>query len=384
MKKIFKYSMMFVAALALTAGFSSCSNNDDGDVFYVQGSLLQTVNEEYVDNTVVPTYRKLADCSRDLAEAVADMKTDADVEKAGTAWKASRKWWEYSEAFLFGPAGNFSIDPHIDTWPFDKTMFDNLMNKYNPATNPDDAALIDHNIKTSQNLTGFHAVEYLIFRDGACRHIADITPDEMYFIKAAATDLYLNALKLVSAWGGDVTEAEQAMLDADEFDSMDYGVDFKNAGKSGSTYSTILLASRQIISGAQDIIGEVRDSKIGSPANGEDENYIESPYSYNSITDFYDNIMSCKHALYGGADVDGATPKSTSLIGVCLTMNETKELATEVMTTLENALSKIAAMKKPFVLYYTDKSAKDAMDALDDLETALDNLDIQLSEAHLN
>ena len=45
------------------------------------------------------------------------------------------------------------------------------------------------------------------------------------------------------------------------------------------------------------------------------------------------------------------------------------------MTNLENALSKISSMKKPFVLYYTDQSAKDAMEALDELEESLNALD---------
>ncbi len=44
------------------------------------------------------------------------------------------------------------------------------------------------------------------------------------------------------------------------------------------------------------------------------------------------------------------------------------------MTNLENALAKIKAMKDPFVLYYTDQSAKDAMTALDGLENSLDAL----------
>ena len=44
------------------------------------------------------------------------------------------------------------------------------------------------------------------------------------------------------------------------------------------------------------------------------------------------------------------------------------------MTNLENALSKISNMKKPFVLYYTDQSARDAMEALDGLEKSLNVL----------
>ena len=48
------------------------------------------------------------------------------------------------------------------------------------------------------------------------------------------------------------------------------------------------------------------------------------------------------------------------------------------MTNLENALSKIAGMKKPFVQFYSDQTAKDAMEALDGLEKSLNALDEQL------
>lgn len=382
MNKIFKYSMMFAAALAFTMGFTSCSDddNDEQDVTF-SSSELKEVNADYVDNTVVATYRNLADYNKQLVADLNAMSDDAGVAKACETWKQSRKWWEFSEAFLFGAAGDYAIDPHTDTWPFDRTQFDKYMSLYKNAKLGEEGFenetnTINEAIATGQNLTGFHAVEYLIFREGQPRHFADMTANEIYFAKTAAQDLYLSSLKLVSAWGGKVSADEQALLDEVEFaSSINYGENFKNAGNAGSTYSTVVLASKEIIAGANDIIGEVRDSKIGAPATGEDVNYIESPHAHNSIQDFYDNIMSVKHALYCGCTVDGTTPEAKSLIGICLKNDKTKAAAQNVMTNLENALSKISSMKKPFVLYYTDQSAKDAMEALDGLEESLNALD---------
>ena len=382
MNKIFKYSMMFAAALAFTMGFTSCSDddNDEQDVTF-SSSELKEVNADYVDNTVVATYRNLADYNKQLVADLNAMSDDAGVAKACETWKQSRKWWEFSEAFLFGAAGDYAIDPHTDTWPFDRTQFDKYMSLYKNAKLGEEGFenetnTINEAIATGQNLTGFHAVEYLIFREGQPRHFADMTANEIYFAKTAAQDLYLSSLKLVSAWGGKVSADEQALLDEVEFaSSINYGENFKNAGNAGSTYSTVVLASKEIIAGANDIIGEVRDSKIGAPATGEDVNYIESPHAHNSIQDFYDNIMSVKHSLYGGCTVDGTTPEAKSLIGICLKNDKTKAAAQNVMTNLENALSKISSMKKPFVLYYTDQSAKDAMEALDGLEESLNALD---------
>lgn len=374
--------MMFAAALAFTMGFTSCSDddNDEQDVTF-SSSELKEVNADYVDNTVVATYRNLADYNKQLVADLNAMSDDAGVAKACKTWTQSRKWWEFSEAFLFGAAGDYAIDPHTDTWPFDRTQFDKYMSLYKNAKLGEEGFenetnTINEAIATGQNLTGFHAVEYLIFREGQPRHFADMTANEIYFAKTAAQDLYLSSLKLVSAWGGKVSADEQALLDEVEFaSSINYGENFKNAGNAGSTYSTVVLASKEIIAGANDIIGEVRDSKIGAPATGEDVNYIESPHAHNSIQDFYDNIMSVKHALYGGCTVDGTTPEAKSLIGICLKNDKTKAAAQNVMTNLENALSKISSMKKPFVLYYTDQSAKDAMEALDGLEESLNALD---------
>lgn len=375
MKKIFKLSLAMLAAVSMVAVSCDDNNDEKSDALIQLESKFQTTNENFVEKSVKPTYRALADNDKLLVEQLEAMKSDADVEKACEYWKAARQDWEWSEAFLFGPAGDFGIDPHTDTWPFDKTQFDKYMAKYHPATDEDDAAMLEEAIATGQNLTGFHAVEYLIFREGKARKFADITADEAWFAKAAAQDLYLSSLKLVSAWGGELSADEEKLLEEAEFESKDYGEEFKTAGKAGSGYSSVLLATRQIIAGAQDIIGEVRDSKIGAPATGEDVNYIESPHAYNSVQDFYDNIMSCKHTLYGGWTVSGTSAESTSLLGVCLTYDEFKAAAQNVMTEMEKALTAVNGMKKPFVIYYTDKSAKDAMDALDGLDKALTALD---------
>lgn len=383
MNTIFKYSMMFAATLTFALGATSCSDdNNDDHVGTFGTNELKEVNADYVDNTIVATYRNLANYNKVLMADINAMTDDAGVAKACDTWRLSRKWWEFSEAFLFGAAGDYNIDPHTDTWPFDKTQFENYMNLYKNLQlggegeqNESATANIDEAITTGQNLTGFHAVEYLIFRNGQPRHFADLTANEIYFAKAAARDLYISSLKLVSAWGGNVSADEQALLDEVEFaSSINYGENFKNAGNAGSTYSTTVLASKEIIAGAKEIIGEVRDSKIGAPATGEDTNYIESPHARNSIQDFYDNIMSCKHALYGGCTVDGATPKGKSLIGICLKNAKTKAAAQNVMASLENALNKIDNMKRPFVLYYSHQSAKDAMTALDGLEESLNAL----------
>ena len=150
---------------------------------------------------------------------------------------------------------------------------------------------------------------------------------------------------------------------------QNFGKAFKNPDT--GDWETALDATLEIIAGCKDIIGEVGDSKIGLPYSHADVNYIESPYAYNSITDFYDNIVSCKNALYGSM---GATsPNEKSLIYFCLNAGNATlaAQAKSVQTKLDAALTKIKAMKAPFALYYSDASCKVATDALEELDDAL-------------
>ena len=291
---------------------------------------------------------------------------DAQMVAICEDWVTSRQYWEWSEAFLFGPATTYSIDPHIDTWPFNETTFNNLLSKYHPASNELDAEVIDESVAFTQNLTGFHALEYLIFRDGAARKVADLSADELYFAKAVAADLQLASIKLVSAWGGDVTEDEQTILDDEEWEAeRNYGEYFKTM--SGTD------AAVAIIEGARDIIGEVNEMKIGAPHTGADTKYIESPHAYNSIQDFYDNILSCQHALYGA--LNATEPLDGSLIAYTKNVKQYQEQTTKVVDALNTSLAKIKAMKAPFVKEYADASAGEAMDALGVLDDELKALE---------
>ncbi len=331
--KIFAISVIAILALGMTA----CKNNSD--------------KEED---------KKIENGSQEALNAACEQ------------WKESRQYWEWSEAFLFGPATTYSIDPHTDTWPFAKTQFESLLQKYNPATNEDDAAFIDEYIAKGESSAGFHAVEYILFRNGQPRNIADLTEDEVYYAISASKDLRLAAIKLVVAWGGEISNEEQSILDEAEWKPE------SNYGESQFLSQSGTQAAKQIIAGCSDIIGEVADSKIASAYKGEDTNYIESPHAYNSIQDFYDNILSCQHALYG--KFGASKPETHSLIAYANAVPQMAEQSKKVQNALKNALQKIQEMKKPFVLNYTDASCGVAIDALHDLDDELSELDDLISK----
>lgn len=366
-KNLLTVVMMTGAAMSVT----SC---DDDDVKETEDQTLKLVNANFVDATVVPTYYGLVETTAEMIKALEAGK----IAEAGQAWKESRQYWEWSEAFLFGAASGYGIDPHIDTWPFDAAAFNNNMSKYNPSENEADAANMEEIIATGQGLTGFHAVEYILFREGQVR--TELTDNELWFATAAANDLYLSALKLVMAWGGELTKEQEAILEEAEFECDDFSDEFKNAGQAGSRWKTVTGASVQIIEGCQNIIDEVAHSKIGAPYTGEDTNYIESPHAYNSIQDFYDNIQSCRHALYGLTPDAGnnATPAAKSLIAYTLVKYPAE--TAKVQAALEASLLAINAMPKPFVLNFQDSKVGLAIKALEELDETLSELKSKLAE----
>ena len=347
-------NLMKMAALSvvLTTGFASCSSDDDANTSVVEGS------QEVLD------------------QACAD-------------WKVARANWENTEAFLFGAADVYSIDPHTDTWPVAANDLADVLRDATAMSN------LDNFIKTANSgILGYHGLEYVLFRQGQPRKIDQITNLEYNYICAVAKDLYHATATLEAAWDSKESNAERHQIAlnyvathlAIDDDGNQEGVlaGFQNFGKAFKNpgtgdWETALDATREIISGCQDIIGEVGDSKIGLPYTGEDKTYIESPYAYNSIIDFYDNIISCKNALYG--QMGATTPNEKSLIYFCKNAGNATlaAQANNVESKLNTALAQIKAMKAPFALYYADASCQVAIDALGDLDEALGALDETLA-----
>lgn len=249
---------------------------------------------------------------------------------------------------------------------------------------------IENKVKQlNSGLLGYHGIEYVLFRNGLPRDISQLTTLEYQYVCAVAKDLWQATCVLQTTWEGATggTRYNEAIAYLASHNSLDddgnvtseglsytnFGSNFKNTPS--AEYDSNLDATIQIIEGARDIIGEVAGSKIGLPWSGQDDSYIESPYAYNSVVDFYDNIVSCRNALYGA--VGATTPNDKSLIYFCLNAGNAtlSSQAQTVQEKLSAALAKIDAMKKPFALYYTDASAKIAIDALDDLDAALEEME---------
>ena len=386
MKKFFKSAAIVAASLLLTVNFSSCNKDSQPTTEETNKAQKEAIVKQYLNHTVYPTYAQLAEKTAALVGNLETLKgsmTQANVNTATATFLEARKWWEMSEAFLFGAASDFGIDPHIDSWPLDEDAFNNLMaspNMIAMLANDEDGMVAGEQLGNA--LLGFHGIEYILFREGQPRNVADITDDMMTYAVAVSRDLRNRCFQLEVSWNANAPQAHKDLMEELELNitvnggNNTYGENMLQAGQAGSTYATFTNALEAIADGCLDISDEVGTSKIGKCHTGEDVTYVESPYSQKSITDFYDNIISVKNAYMGG--MEGQRDETLSLHTYLKDNNA--DLDTKALNAIENALTKINAMKAPFVLYYSDASAGEAMEACQDLSDVMSEVKAEFAK----
>jgi hypothetical protein len=380
MKKL----LFSTAIFAVLLGLDAC----EGPVIEGENErYLSEIVPSYVDNTVIPIYKLLADKSMDLYNAMVALKadkTDANVQTAANEWIAARKYWEQSEAFLFGAAADFGIDPHIDTWPLDRSaMVSELNNAAHIAAMAEDDGAAWAGLNLGPGLLGFHGIEYILFATGQTKQPASqITDDELTYAIAVAGDLRNQCIRLEAAWAGydNVSPEKQAIIDEFELvitigGRQNYGGNMKNAGKTGSTYKSFADAAEDIIQGCIDIADEVAKMKIGRPYSGQDLNYIESPYSYNSIIDFANNIESIRFAYLGGVSADN---RGEALHTFFQKINN--GLDGRILAAIDNSIGKINAIPHFETNPQTDE-AQAAIETIDELTALFEEAVVELRKA---
>lgn len=387
MKKTMQSALAVLVFVGASFSMSSCSDGNS-DILSSQNEQNAKIITQYVDSVVVKTYASLADQSLVLYDACVAMKaapTQENVQAACVAWKSARKYWEQSEAFLYGAAADYNIDPHIDSWPLDKAQLDLALKNTTLISNMKTYGCNFSGFSTlGYGLLGFHAIEYVIFRDGAARNIAGgtdtdgvvytpLSETELIYCAAVAEDLRNQCIRLEASWAGidNVSKAKQQILEDAELEpSMNYGNVMITAGETGNVlYKSQLAALVQVLQGAADISDEVGNTKITDPVNSGNVLDVESWYSWNSIADFADNIRSVRAAYQGSFST---TVSSNSLSAYVSKLNAS--LDKEVQAAITKAITEIEAMPAPFRNHLTLAETAAAKAACNDLLTKLDEV----------
>ena len=396
MKKII-YSMALLMGMAFTACSSDSDNNDNVDKYKdrsygttainacgsvvtqleaanatIASAKLTETQEDYlrqvlanlVNNVIVPTYTNLANETEALEKTLNGLTpntiTQAQINSACENFKQARKYWEQSEAFLMGAASDFDVDPTIDSWPLNRSL---LLSYFNNGMND--------NMLEDATILGFHALEFILFRDGQPRKVAELQGNDTYknfehisgaqelaYAQTICTLLKQRTFQLQCAWDGGKNSSrlqvvKDAGLDYQTENGLSYADNLTKAGVSGSgsSFSTLKAAIAQVLSDDEGscvaIANEVGTAKIANPFSAGDVSYVESPYSYNSITDFCDNIRSIRNVWLGSTN-ETVHQYSFHSFFASVQSNAVNE---KVENAYASAIEGIGNMPSPFVKY---------------------------------
>lgn len=360
-----KKSILWMMLLSLLFAGVSCSSDDTPDEGKKQDEKvteeqMDAVIATYVDRVVIPTYAEMESKVTAMSSAVntfISSGTQADLDAACAAWRAARKPWEESEAFLYGPADYENLDPSLDSWPLDPDGLVQLLITGDFSSIGSDDPDDDDAAEEAQSLRGFHTLEFLLFADGQPRVAADVTENEAKYAKAVSDRLLKDTQLLHKAW--------TTGLGTEEVPTA-FGAELK-AHTSGRTSSASSVIGDFIIDGGiVNILDEVGEQKIGNPYDywkkGDQETavlQVESWYSWNSLTDYEDNIISVENSYMGGRS--GSRDDATSLSALVRSVNE--DLDTKVQAQIAATRKAIRDIPAPF---------RSNLDASTEIEAAME------------
>ncbi|MGL1958803.1 MAG: iron-regulated protein A precursor [Colwellia sp.] len=296
------------------------------------------------------------------AQTLVNTPTAENLLAAQNAWKAAREPWEQGESHIFGPVDALGIDPHLDFWPLNLTDLQALLDSTTPLT-------AESVLASNDDVQGFHAMEFLLFGDGVAdneKTIAEMTDREIEYLSATVEVFQDHTQSLYDAWvigldGDDPYEEKLLTPDND-------------------IYSSQLAVVEELINGMIGIVDEVGNGKIADPFGSNtaaaDTSLVESQYSWNSLTDFSDNIIGVQNVYRG--EFDGETDK-TGIIDFVSAADAT--LATRVDDEIVTAIAAIAAISggsdMPFRQAISDDDGRvliqTAIDTLTTLQDSLEN-----------
>ena len=346
-----------VSALALAVTACGGSSSSDDTFTYDATDLISNLTE----NVIVAGYYDLDSKAGDLIDALAVLQTnqsDTTLLAAQEAWKAARQPWEQGEAHIFGPVDSLEIDPHLDSWPLNTNDMATLVNQ----ASPDFSSLND-------DIQGFHAMEYLLFGDGTTTNTraADLSPNELAYLAALS--------QAFEGYTDDLYQAWQTSFESGEA----YKTYLLTPGN--EYYATNLAVMDELINGMIGIVDEVANGKIADPfgtsAGNADTSLVESQYSWNSLTDFANNIRGVQNVYLGEFSTNSDQQGIVDFVAAADT-----ELASRIEEEIEAAIEAIetigadgSAAGMPFRAAISDTDGRVRIQAaIDALHTLYDSL----------
>lgn len=201
----------------------------------------------------------------------------------------------------------------------------------------------------------------------------DFEEDQTAVTDANLTNWVQYSVQVANLLTKDASDLKNAWTDS--YNGGDaYSEQFKNPG-TGKTFASYSNCVQQIIEGCADIANEVGTAKIGEPrdlwekGSYKDAVYaVESWYSFHSIDDYTNNILSIRNAVYGTRNGEQAAQSVASYLKA-----NNVSLYNSLVTKINTAVNAIQGIKSPLRSYLGSNTVLAAQDACSALEKVLTN-----------
>ncbi len=271
------------AATACVFGLTSC--DDDDPSFYAD-----EVVEHLVEDVILPTnadllvsVERLYSACRALRESPTD---NLQIVNAGQLWREARAFWTMSEAFAFGPAEEYKLAAELNAWPLDTEGVENLLASFNALSSSELN-------KQPADMRGFHAVEYLLFRDGNARTQEELTTREREYLEASADLLASRIRQYAARWASEP------------------GFHLQLVGEDGSRRNSAQLFIELTFGTITDLCRDIDEIRLKRPLETQDARNVESQFSHNSLNGIRNNLLGIQHLFRGslsfGRETQGLT-----------------------------------------------------------------------------
>ncbi len=346
----FKFvSLVFLIGIILFSCKKSNHEEQRAESFI---ELQKLVLADLSTNVIISSYNDLAQTTIVLYSEIQSFNsnpTEQGLANCRNLWKKSRQIWEQSEGFLYGPVSTDNIDPRIDTWPVDYNALEIVLASSN-SFSPTEISELDDALK------GFHPIEYLLFGQNGSKTVSEFTSREKSYLIALALNLKELTNSLVTSWDVNV--------------STNYVNYFKSPSSSNPIYTSLNLVYLEIVNALIGICDEVANGKIKEPFVAQDPLLEESPFAFNSITDFKNNIKSVQNVYLGKYSVDGKGLED-------LVRANNLSLDNTIKSKIANALSALDAIPSSFGDAIINSPIQ-VQNAIDDINNLRDELESRL------
>lgn len=335
------YQRLLISLAAIACLFSLTSCDDDDPSLYAE-----EVVEHLVEDVILPTNADLLVSVERLysaCKALRDMPTDnQQTVNAGQLWRDARAFWTMSEAYAFGPAEEFNLARELNAWPLDTGGVENLVASTSVITS-------SQLNKLAADMRGFHAVEYLLFRDGKTRTQDELTLREREYLEASA-DLLLNRIRQYAAmW------------------AANNGFHLQLVGEDGSRQNSAQLFIELTFSAITDLCIDIDEIRLQRPLQTQNVRNVESRFSRNSLNEIRNGLLGIQHLFNGSLSFRREAQGLTAWIDT-----RNRLVAQRLSVRISSALTAMDNVPFPLAERLQDQSGyKPAIEALELLQQSL-------------